>query len=215
MTPINPNNPISPNNLINSTIKNNLLAFRIIQTYLNNPSIAGVTIQQVSLTKTYPTEVSKQVILDSAGGRKVIHDNFALQPIGWKLEGYLKPAFYEVSFYFQPSLKTKLKQLEEARDSRETVEFKDQNGQKFQVGISKMAIEEVSDTRNAIPISFELVDVTIQEANSVLLEKDELSGITKEGDKKGLEKSLGEKSGKRGASHAWTGSKIVGKAFGE
>ena len=194
--------------LINLVTNQSVLAFRIIKSYTNNPSIAGVTVQQISLTKTYSTEISKQVIINDTGGRKIIHDNFALEPIGWKLTGYIKPHDYEMSFYFQPSLKSQLKKLEEARDTGDVVDFKDKYGQTYKVGIEKMEIEENAESQNAIPISFDLIDVTQQEASSATVTKAESSATPNPESKDGSGKSLGTNSGKEKSIAVSIGSSI-------
>jgi hypothetical protein len=198
---------------INTLVKNqSVLAYRIIQSYINNPSIAEVTIYQESLIRTYSTEISKQVILDNTGGRKIIHDNFALEPLGWKLKGFLKPAGYEMTFYFQPSLKVQIKKLEAARDTRDVVTFKDKYGQTFQVGIEKMEIEENAECQNGIPISFDLVEVTKQNATTATLSASESSSMPKSDSENGTGDGLGTKDA-AGKDKSWlksVGSSLFG-----
>jgi|WetSurMetagenome_2_1015567.scaffolds.fasta_scaffold183990_2 hypothetical protein len=186
-----PRLPNSTTSLINNLVNQNVMAFKIIQSYMNHPSIANVTIYEETLTKTYPTDISKQVIIDTGGGRQVIHDNFALNPIGWKLKGYLKAESYEMSFYFQPSLKSQVKKLEEARNTRDVVNFKDKYGKTFKVGIEQMEIEENAECQNGIPISFTLVDVTQQVASSAIMSESEKNAIPKQGDDKGTTQDQG------------------------
>ena len=174
-------------NFKNLIVGQSALAFKIIQSYFNNPSIAGVTIYQERLTRTYPTGISKQVIIDNTGGRKVIHDNFALEPKGWKLQGYIKAIDYEFSTYFMPSLKQQIQQLEAARDTGDTVEFKDKYGKIYNVGIEKMDIDETAECQNAIPIEFDLVDVTVINATTALTDNITGGALPKDGSQAGNE----------------------------
>jgi hypothetical protein len=191
--------------LVNTIVNQNIMAFRIIQSYMNNPSIANVSIYEETLTKSYPSDISEQVIMDSDGGRKVIHDNFAVKPISWKLKGYIKAESYEMTFYFQPSLKTQIKKLEDAINTRDVVDFKDKYGKTFKVGIEMMEIEENAECQNAIPISLTLKDVTKQTANSVVLSDSENNGLPSDGSENGTDKGLGSNSGTKKSSWLFQG----------
>ena len=176
--------------LINVIQSQSALAFKIISSYFNNPSIAGITIYEETCTRGYDMDISEQVLIDNTGGRQIIHDNFALKPKTWKLTGYLKAYDYEMSFYFQPSLKTQIKQLEAARDLRDSVQFKDKYGDTFQVGM-KFKIDENAEHQNVIPIDFDLVEITKLNATSALLDKVTNSGTPAQGSSKGVSANVG------------------------
>lgn len=177
--------------LINALASNSTIAVKMVMDFLSTPTLAGVLIYQETGKIRYENDISKQVIIDNTGGRKVIHDNFMPKPITWDIKGYLKPLPYEVSFYFQPSLKRQKETLEKARDKREEVKFKDKEGTYHQVGIELLEIDENAECQNGVPIRVILKKITIQSATSSIVSNIEAGGTPDTGSENGESQGLG------------------------
>jgi hypothetical protein len=169
--------------LVDSMLSNSNVALKMMMQYLNTPTVAGVMIFCESIEKQKDTEISEQVILDAEGGRTAKSDNFTVRPKTWIIKGYIKPFAYEMTSHFQPSIYLQLQQLEDAVDTRNTVEFKDKRNKRFQVGIESLKPVEEAGTENALKIEMILKETTKLTVETALVDKVQSAGTDTEKEK--------------------------------
>jgi hypothetical protein len=173
--------------IVDSVLSGSNIAMKMVQEYLNKPSLAGVLIHSPLIKRLDATEISEQMILDSTGGRKAVSDNFAIKPIVWTITGYLKAEAYEMSSLFQPSLKRQFKKIEDAKNTRSTVTWKDSNSELFQVGIESCETRKEAGIENVIPIDLVLKQCDTLTTQSALVDKVQASGTGDQGSDNGTE----------------------------
>lgn len=183
-------------NLTSVFLSNSGTAMKMVKEYMSTPMLANIYIYCESYKESQPTSLSKQVIINASGSRNVVNDNMAIEPIVWTLKGYIKPYGYEYTTYFMPSLDRQKAKLEEARNSRTIVRFKDKNNKYHDVGIEKLDFDSLPDTQNALPIEVALQEMSILNTTAGVLDQVETKATGETGTDQGDSTSLGNQSSK-------------------
>ncbi len=156
-----------------------LVAIKIIQQYIANPTIAGIPIECESYREVLEAEISQQLIIAPLGGvpfanidpfvnrsgKQYISDNIAPKPRVFSMKGWVAPSFIELtalSPILMPILQLKLKRLRGAFNSRELLLFTTKNHEEtLNVGIVSMEFESMPDVANRQPISLTVREMPI------------------------------------------------------
>jgi hypothetical protein len=183
-------------NLTSMFLSNSGTAMKMVKEYMSTPMLANIYIYCESYKESMPTQISKQVVINASGSRNVINDNMAIEPKVWTLKGYIKPYGYEYTTYFMPSLERQKSKLEEARDSRAALRFKDKNNKYHDVGIEKIDFDSLPDTQNALPVEMTLVELNVLNTTAGVLDQVETHATSEPGTDNGPSTSVGNQSSK-------------------
>lgn len=176
---------------IGTSITVSLRALKLIQEYMMNTQLYGITLYIEDYNEVWESEVSQKKIINSAGGKTVISDNIAPHPIAWNFTAHIKAEPYEFTSRFVPSLKRKKALLKKAKDSRQFVNFRDKDGDTFKVGIQNINWQPSSENMNTLKFSCSLIECNSLESAISTLETVQNKATSQDGSADGAAKQAG------------------------
>lgn len=140
-------------------------ALALVKQYVGNPVIVfgatSVPIQTFRYLPRISAEVSRKVIIDMTGKRKIT-DNVAPGPHEWHIEGYIGGFPVEFSSLFMPSIGIFRDGLDAAFLSRQPLDFFDADQKAWTLAgghpvlITDLEFEKVPDTENRLIVRIDL-----------------------------------------------------------
>jgi hypothetical protein len=160
-------------------------ALKVIMSYVNAITLAGVRLKIDKYIDTQDSEVSDQVILDNTGGRKRTIDNTAPKIRTWTIEGYILAEEYEFSTFYITSVERNRQRIEDAKNTRQPIVFKVSSGKSFDVVCESFVIEKKGEYQNALPIRLVLKQWLTQTIANTVVGNVSASSFQQDGSKDG------------------------------
>lgn len=201
--------------LLTNVINTNYLALKLIKDYLQQPSLAGVTIMTEKYEEDKEAEVSQQILINSSGSKTIVNDNIAPKQRTWNVDGFIKGEPYEFSTFYMPSLARKKNILDTAFYSRKPVQFRDKENKYHQVGIEKLTFTKEVDNQNTYPVKFNLREITELSAISGVSDAVQQNASSSEGSSDGDPSNIGNTTSTKYDSVAYRGATAIGNAIGK